>query len=208
MDLLITPHPPHETEQIPMKTNRKKTALAMMALAAALAAAPLAAAAKPSRALDYTKTPNRYVDVEGTRYAYRDRRRARQAAARPVPALHRHDGPLGLGPDRRAGEEPQALRLRQRRRRRLGRHHARERPRDGEDRSTASNLAQLEAVKQPVLVVNGSKDVMAPTRNSVVLYEHIPNAQLSLYPDSGHGALFQHHDLFVSQVATFLDGVR
>lgn len=67
MDLLITPHPPHETEQIPMKTNRKKTALAMMALAPA----PLAAAAKPSRALDYTKTPNRYVDVEGTRYAYR-----------------------------------------------------------------------------------------------------------------------------------------
>jgi len=30
---------------------------------------------------------------------------------------------------------------------------------------------------------------------------------LSLYPDSGHGALFQHSASFVEQVARFLDGL-
>jgi hypothetical protein len=40
-----------------------------------------------------------------------------------------------------------------------------------------------------------------PTR-----YHDIPTAQLSLYPDSGHGALFQYSRLFASQVDTFLDG--
>jgi pimeloyl-ACP methyl ester carboxylesterase len=71
-----------------------------------------------------------------------------------------------------------------------------------------ANHAQLAAIKQPVLVVNGNDDLIAPTINSYVLYQHIPGAQLSLYPDSGHGSLFQHHALFVSQVNTFLDGVR
>lgn len=71
-----------------------------------------------------------------------------------------------------------------------------------------ANNAQLAAIKQPVLVVNGNDDLIAPTVNSYVLYQHIPGAQLSLYPDSGHGSLFQYHALFVSQVNTFLDGVR
>jgi len=71
-----------------------------------------------------------------------------------------------------------------------------------------ANHAQLAAIKQPVLVVNGNDDLIAPAINSYVLYQHIPGAQLSLYPDSGHGSLFQHHALFVSQVNTFLDGVR
>jgi pimeloyl-ACP methyl ester carboxylesterase len=68
-----------------------------------------------------------------------------------------------------------------------------------------NNHNQLERITQPVLVVNGSDDIMAATLESVELFQHIPNAQLSLYPDSGHGSLFQHHALFVSQVDTFLD---
>jgi pimeloyl-ACP methyl ester carboxylesterase len=71
-----------------------------------------------------------------------------------------------------------------------------------------SNLTALEKVKQPVLLVNGSNDVMAPTSMSFELFKHFPNAQLSLYPDSGHGALFQYNELFTSQVDTFLDGVN
>jgi pimeloyl-ACP methyl ester carboxylesterase len=71
-----------------------------------------------------------------------------------------------------------------------------------------ANDAQLAAIKQPVLVVNGNDDQIAPTVNSYVLYQRIPTAHLILYPDSGHGSLFQHHALFVSQVNTFLDGVR
>jgi pimeloyl-ACP methyl ester carboxylesterase len=74
--------------------------------------------------------------------------------------------------------------------------------------STPANNGQLAAIKQPVLVVNGNDDLIAPTVNSYVLYQRIPTAQLVLYPDSGHGSLFQYHALFVSQVNTFLDGVR
>ena len=73
---------------------------------------------------------------------------------------------------------------------------------------TTSNDAQWAAIKQPVLVVNGSEDLIAPTFNSYVLYQRIPKAQLILYPDSGHGSLFQYHALFVSHVNTFLDEHR
>ncbi|WP_051980902.1 alpha/beta hydrolase [Burkholderia sp. 9120] len=71
-----------------------------------------------------------------------------------------------------------------------------------------SNFAQLEAIKQPVLIVNGSHDLIIPTVNSYVLFQHIPNARLILYPDSGHGSLFQYHDLFVAEANAFLDGVH
>jgi pimeloyl-ACP methyl ester carboxylesterase len=63
----------------------------------------------------------------------------------------------------------------------------------------------LGAIQQPALVVNGNDDVMVPTSNSIALFEKLGNAQLSLYPDSGHGALFQHSPSFVAQVARFLD---
>ena len=74
--------------------------------------------------------------------------------------------------------------------------------------SMPHNYAQLAQFTQPVLIVNGSNDLIAPTLESVVLFQHLPNAQLSLYPDAGHGSLFQHHALFVSQVDTFLDGTK
>ena len=73
---------------------------------------------------------------------------------------------------------------------------------------TPANNARLAAIKQPVLVVNGNDDLIAPTVNSYTLYQHIRTALLILYPDSGHGSLFQYHALFVSHVNTFLDGVR
>jgi pimeloyl-ACP methyl ester carboxylesterase len=46
---------------------------------------------------------------------------------------------------------------------------------------------------------------MVPTSNSIALFERLRNAQLSIYPDSGHGALFQHSPSFVEQVTRFLD---
>jgi len=66
--------------------------------------------------------------------------------------------------------------------------------------------ARLAAIKQPVLIVNGSNDVMAPTSASYDLFQHIPRSQLVLYPDSGHGALFQYHEAFVREVDAFLRG--
>jgi pimeloyl-ACP methyl ester carboxylesterase len=59
-------------------------------------------------------------------------------------------------------------------------------------------------VAQPALVVNGKADVMVPTLNSYALFEQLPNAQFVLYPDSGHGALFQCGDTFVKEGLHFL----
>ena len=69
----------------------------------------------------------------------------------------------------------------------------------------AERYGQLKKIKQPVLVVNGQNDIMVPTINSFILQQHIPNATLILYPNSGHGTLFQYPELFVSHVLLFLE---
>jgi pimeloyl-ACP methyl ester carboxylesterase len=67
-----------------------------------------------------------------------------------------------------------------------------------------SSPAALTNVELPVLVVNGDEDTMLPTLSSFHLAQLLPDAQLSIYPDSGHGGIFQHHDLFVTQALGFL----
>jgi pimeloyl-ACP methyl ester carboxylesterase len=66
--------------------------------------------------------------------------------------------------------------------------------------------AELDKIRQPTLVVNGNHDIMIPTINSYTLSQRIPQAQLIIYPDSGHGALFQFPELFVAHGDLFLDG--
>ncbi len=46
---------------------------------------------------------------------------------------------------------------------------------------------------------------MLPASNAYAMFKELSNAQLALYPDSGHGALFQYHEMFVSHVRIFLD---
>jgi pimeloyl-ACP methyl ester carboxylesterase len=46
--------------------------------------------------------------------------------------------------------------------------------------------------------------VMIPTINSYTLAQHLPDARLILYPDSGHGALFQYPHQFCAEVKFFL----
>jgi pimeloyl-ACP methyl ester carboxylesterase len=66
-------------------------------------------------------------------------------------------------------------------------------------------FVELESITQPTLVVNGHNDIMVPTINSFTLSQKIPNAQLIIYPDSGHGSLFQFPELFVTHGRIFLD---
>ena len=84
--------------------------------------------------------------------------------------------------------------------------------------SVAAYIAQLQAlntwgrkspvnlsvVKQPVLVVNGDADRMVPTQNTYDLARRLPNSSLIVYPDAGHGGIFQFHSEFVPSALTFL----
>src|SRR3954463_11203564 len=71
---------------------------------------------------------------------------------------------------------------------------------DGDPRSTR----RLQQITQPALVVNGKNDIMVPTLNSYTLFQRLPNARLSLYPDAGHGGLFQYGETFVAEGVRFL----
>jgi pimeloyl-ACP methyl ester carboxylesterase len=73
------------------------------------------------------------------------------------------------------------------------------------ERFNGERFATLKKMTQPCLVVNGVSDNMIPIRNSYMLSEHLPNAMLLTYPDSGHGSLFQFHKSFVRQASLFLD---
>jgi pimeloyl-ACP methyl ester carboxylesterase len=68
-----------------------------------------------------------------------------------------------------------------------------------------SLLVRLNALFQPVLVADGDSDILMPPANSHLLANNLPNAQLSIYSDAGHGFLFQYAVRFGGEVNTFLD---
>lgn len=84
--------------------------------------------------------------------------------------------------------------------------------------SLQARHAQLEAIKaaglsepddlsritQPVFVANGDHDLMVASSLSADMARRLPNASLTIYPDSGHGGIFQHHQAFVPAVLDFL----
>jgi pimeloyl-ACP methyl ester carboxylesterase len=72
---------------------------------------------------------------------------------------------------------------------------------------TTKDLAYsiLKNIKIPVLVVNGTSDTIIPTINSYILQQFLPDAELIIYPDAGHGAHFQYPDRFVTHTKLFLD---
>jgi pimeloyl-ACP methyl ester carboxylesterase len=47
---------------------------------------------------------------------------------------------------------------------------------------------------------------MIPTIIAYTLSQNIPDAQLIIYPDSGHAAIFQYPELFLRHAELFLDG--
>lgn len=59
-------------------------------------------------------------------------------------------------------------------------------------------------IRIPVLVANGDNDIMVPTSNSHDMARRISGAELVIYPDAGHGGIFQYHDQFVPKALAFL----
>lgn len=65
-------------------------------------------------------------------------------------------------------------------------------------------FAYLRGISQPAFILNGVNDVMIPTVNSFYMARNMPNAQLFIYPDSGHAAQFQHPQRFLQHAIQFL----
>ena len=55
-----------------------------------------------------------------------------------------------------------------------------------------------------MLAANGDNDRMVPTINTHLLAERLPNALLTIYPDAGHGFLFQYPAEFAHELDGFL----
>jgi pimeloyl-ACP methyl ester carboxylesterase len=64
--------------------------------------------------------------------------------------------------------------------------------------------SDLSVIHQPVLVANGESDKMVPTKNSADLACRLPDSELVIYPDAGHGGIFQYHTQFARKALEFL----
>ena len=76
---------------------------------------------------------------------------------------------------------------------------------------TGGGLARpddLSRITIPVLVANGDKDLMVASEHSADMAARLPDARLRIYPNSGHGGVFQYHDEFVPEVLAFLGAKR
>lgn len=71
--------------------------------------------------------------------------------------------------------------------------------------SNTGNFGQLKNIRAPVLITNGQTDIMLPSINSFVMQQEIPYAFLHIYPDSGHGHLFQFPKQYAELVKNFLN---
>jgi pimeloyl-ACP methyl ester carboxylesterase len=68
-----------------------------------------------------------------------------------------------------------------------------------------SLLQRVAAIELPVFVANGDSDPMILPRYSYLLAGLLPDARVTIYPDSAHGFLFEHHSQFAADVQAFLE---
>jgi pimeloyl-ACP methyl ester carboxylesterase len=71
---------------------------------------------------------------------------------------------------------------------------------------STDRYAMLLRIHQRTLVVHGSKDIVVMPINAFLLAQHLPDAQLVMYPDASHGAQSQHAEIFLQHARLFLDG--
>lgn len=70
-----------------------------------------------------------------------------------------------------------------------------------------SSKDDLSFINIPTLIVNGDKDMMVPTSNSYYMHDKIKGSHLIIYPDSGHGSIFQYAEKFAGDLLEFIKKV-
>ena len=77
---------------------------------------------------------------------------------------------------------------------------------DAEKPEVLQAYDRLNELNMPVFVANGDDDLLIPTQNSVELAQLLRNAHLHIYPNAGHGFLYQYAEVFAKHAELFLDG--
>jgi pimeloyl-ACP methyl ester carboxylesterase len=63
---------------------------------------------------------------------------------------------------------------------------------------------RLREIQHPALIVSGDQDNFFPVKNQWLLFRELPNAQLAVYPQAGHGPHQQHPKTVAAQIERFL----
>jgi len=72
------------------------------------------------------------------------------------------------------------------------------------ERYGRSAPSDLSVFRGPVLIANGDNDRMVPSRLSEDLHRRMPGSELIIYPNSGHGGIFQYWQKFAPVAVSFL----
>jgi pimeloyl-ACP methyl ester carboxylesterase len=68
----------------------------------------------------------------------------------------------------------------------------------------ADALNELKTIAKPVLIAQGENDFLVPVKNAIDISNSIPGAQLIVYKDAGHGAIYQYPEKFLQSALVFL----
>lgn len=71
---------------------------------------------------------------------------------------------------------------------------------------TRDRFAMLSQIRQQTLIVHGNKDIVVIPVNAFLLEQHLPDAQLLMYPDASHGSHSQYAESFLDYAGRFLKG--
>lgn len=70
---------------------------------------------------------------------------------------------------------------------------------------TTDRYTMLSTIRQPTLIVHGTKDIVVDSANAIVLEENLCDAIFLILPDASHGAQSQHAEVFLANARLFLN---
>ena len=70
------------------------------------------------------------------------------------------------------------------------------------------NRAALGRMTGPMLLVRGTDDMVMPEAGTATLLKSLPQAEISLYADTGHLPFFEHTDRFNNELAAFVERIN